>query len=124
MSNLGGYQTLTTIAKKVHGPKNLVILLVGGGIAIGAAATAGGGAIKKKIQTEFDKKKKAAEAAVIFTVTKEMRSNEGLLFKTGDKFKILERDGDAGLIELIGNENNPYFVSLKFLSGISDYKEN
>lgn len=30
MSNLGGYQLLTTFAKKVGGPRNLVALIAGG----------------------------------------------------------------------------------------------
>ena len=45
-----------------------------------------------------------------------------LHFKVGDQFKVLDVDGDAGLIEIIGDNNSPYFVSLKFLSSISDYK--
>lgn len=31
MSNLGGYQVMTTLAKKLGGPKNLAILTMGGG---------------------------------------------------------------------------------------------
>ena len=38
------------------------------------------------------------------------------------QFKVLERDGDAALIEIMNDENNPYFISAKFLSSISDYK--
>ena len=36
MSNLGGYQKLTTFAKKVGGPGNLVVLIAGSGVAVGA----------------------------------------------------------------------------------------
>ncbi|SHN53908.1 hypothetical protein SAMN02745247_01112 [Butyrivibrio hungatei DSM 14810] len=123
MSNLGGYQVLTTVAKKVHGPGKLLALLLGGGLVLGVGATKGTEAIINKIKSETDKKQKASEAAVVYKVDKEGRSNEGLLFKPNDEFKVLERDGDAGLIELIGNNNNPYFVSLKFLSSISNYAE-
>ena len=45
-----------------------------------------------------------------------------LLFSVDDTFKVLEIDGDATLIEKIGDENNPYFVSGCFLESISDYK--
>ena len=44
------------------------------------------------------------------------------LFSVDDTFKVLEIDGDAALIEKIGDENNPYFVSGCFLESISDYK--
>ncbi len=122
MSNLGWYQILTSMAKKVGGPKRLVGILVGGGALLGGGGVAGGYALKKKISSAQAKKKKEAEAAIIYTVNMEGKSNEGLLFKVGETFRVLETDGDAGLIEKIGDENNPYFVSLKFLSTISDYK--
>ena len=34
MSNLGGYQWLTTAAKKVRGPKNLVLMILGAGAVV------------------------------------------------------------------------------------------
>ena len=49
-------------------------------------------------------------------------SNENLVFKLGDKFKVLEFDGDAVLIEKIGDSNNPYVASSEFLGKISNYK--
>ena len=121
MSNLGWYQIMTTMAKKVGGPLKLFGLVAGGGAIIGGGAVAGGSAIKKKVQKELDYKKKAEAAAMIHTVQKEGSSNEGLTFNVGDKFKVLEVDGDAALIEKLEDENNPYFVSAKFLSSISDY---
>ena len=42
MSNLGGYQKLTTFAKKVGGPGNLVVLIAGSGVAVGAIAVKAG----------------------------------------------------------------------------------
>ncbi len=49
MSNLGWYQILTTMAKKVGGPKILIALLAGGGALLGGGAVAGGNAIKKEV---------------------------------------------------------------------------
>ena len=122
MSNLGGYQILTTIAKKVGGPKGLVALLIGVGALLGGGTVAGGDAIIKKISSKYEKKRQAEAMAKVYTVNKEGRSNEGLFFAEGDTFRVLEVDGDAGLIEKIGDNNNPYFVSRKFLSSISDYE--
>lgn len=121
MSNLGWYQVMTTIAKKVGGPKQLFALVVTASFTFGGTVTAGVIAIKEKISTQVDKKKNAATAEKKYTVKVESQSKEGLLFKAGDTFRILETDGDAGLIEIIGDENNPYFVSLGFLQSISDY---
>ncbi len=122
MSNLGWYQILTTMAKKVGGPKILIALLAGGGALLGGGAVAGGNAIKKKVSSELEKKRQAEMRAKVYTVKKEGKSNEGILFLEGETFKVLEVDGDAGLIEKIGDDNNPYFVSRKFLCSISDYE--
>ena len=124
MGNLGWYQILTTAAKKLGGPKQLIGILVGGGAILGGGAVIGGATIKKKVTSKLNKKKQIADAAIIHTVKAEGESKEGLHFNAGDKFKVLEADGDAGLIEIVGDDNNPYFVSLNFLSSISDYKPN
>ncbi len=123
MSNLGWYQILTTLAKKVGGPKQLMGLLIGSGALLGVGAVSAGSALKKKITSEIEKKRNTEKAAVIYTVSVEGTSNEGLHFKVDDKFKVLDNDGDAGLVEVIGDSNSPYFVSIKFLSSISDYKQ-
>lgn len=122
MSNLGWYQVMTTLAKKVGGPLKLAGLLVGGGAALGGGAVVGGQKVAKKVNQYRDKKKKAEEAAVVYEVHTDGKSNEGLVFTVGDRFRILETDGDAVLIEKIGDKQNPYFVSGKFLASISDYK--
>jgi hypothetical protein len=57
----------------------------------------------------------------IYTVTTEGTSNEGLEFKIGDPFKVLETDKDAVLIEKIGDSDNPYFMSAELLKNISNY---
>ena len=122
MGNLGWYQLMTTAAKKVGGPKRLFALILGGGAALGGGAVIGCGAIKSKIAQELNKKKQEEAASVVYTVRCEGNSNEGLLFEVGEQFKILETDGDAGLIEKLGDANSPYFVSLRFLQSISNYE--
>ena len=121
MGNLGYYQIMTTVAKKVGGPIKLAGIILGTGAVLGGGAVAGVSNIKKKVSSELEKKKKIEQAAVVHTVNAEGRSKEGLHFKVGDKFKVLDADGDAGLIEIIGDNNSPYFVSLRFLSAISNY---
>lgn len=121
MSNLGWYQVMSTTAKKVGGPLKLVGLVLGSGIVIGGSTVLGGQAAAKKLVKKLDEKKREAASAVIYKVHTEGRSNEGLLFSVDDTFKVLEIDGDAALIEKIGDENNPYYVSARFLRRISDY---
>ena len=119
VSNLGWYQIITTAAKKVGGPKNLIGLIFGGGTIVGGGVVAGVSAIKKKVVSKFEQKESEIKAAIIHTVKVEGKCNEGLAFSVGDQYRILELDGDAALIEKIGDKNNPYFVSAKFLNSIS-----
>lgn len=122
MGNLGWYQIMTTMAKKVGGPLNLAAALFGGGAAFGAGAVIGGSAIKDKVAKKLEEKKNQEKTAIVYIVTTEGQSNEGLIFKVNDRFKVLEVDGDAALIEKFGDSNNPYYVSAKFLKKISDYE--
>ena len=122
MSNLGAYQWLTTTAKKLGGPKNFVMIVAGSG----AAVYKGGEFLIKKAVKEMKKrmsKEKLLEIGdtKLYTVTVEDTSNEGLVFKIGDQFRILETDKDAVLIEKIGDSNNPYFVLADLLRNISNY---
>lgn len=125
MSNLGWYQKIVTISKAAGGPEKLVGLLVGGGIVIGSALGTGGTLLWQKVikplKTKKIKEITYLENGKIFTVSVDGKDDNGLEFKIGDKYKILNRDADAILIEIIGNKNNPYFVSADFLRTISDF---
>lgn len=126
MSNLRGYQVLTTVAKKVGGPGKLVALIAGGGAVVGGIAFKSGEFVikkgKKAIAKRREQSKKLNESAqIIYTVKQDGESNDELIFKRGDSFRVLESDGDAILIELIGNENNPHFISKDLLEQISDF---
>ena len=123
MSNLGGYQWLTTSAKKVGGSVNLVLLIAGSGAVI---YKGGEILVKKAVKTvrKLHVDNTVSElTGEVYTVNMQGVSNEGLTFEVGDSFKVLELDGDAVLIERIGYANNPYFVSLELLEEISDYKK-
>lgn len=119
MSNLGWYQKMTTLAKKVGGPLPFLGIVALGGYAIGRMGEAGA----KTIYKSFKEKKYQSMAIEkqLFTVKVNGKSNEGLQFSVGEQFKVLEIDGDAVLIEKIGDMNNPYFVSVTLLRSISDF---
>lgn len=118
MSNLGYYQTLTTVMKRVGGPIAFVVELAGAGAVAGSAITMGivARVFKRK------KKHKKADSKRVFRVNKIGIDNKGKRFNIGDSFRVLERDKDAVLIEIIGDKNNPYFEAEDFLQTISDYK--
>ena len=122
MSNLGLYQTMTTMAKAVGGPLNLAGCVAGGGALAGAGLTATIILIMQKVAEKQEERQREAETAFVYTVHRDGQSNEGLVFKTGDQFKVLFVHDDAVLIEKLGDSNNPYFVSSELLKAISDYK--
>lgn len=119
MSNLGAYQWITTMSKKVGGPEKLIALIAVGSIAIYKGSEI---AVKKLIKAVKKSKAKAKEKGPAYKVTIPGESNEGLKFKIGDKFYVLETDGDVILIEKIGDLNNPYFVDINLLNKITNYK--
>ena len=120
MSNLGLYQKMTTWAKKMGGPVQLAAAIFVGGYIIIRPIEAGVKLGWKKYK--ISKSRKEIEDLPIYTVNTKGKSNEGVSFSKGDTFKVLEVDGDAALIELIGDKNNPYFASVEFLKAISDYQ--
>jgi hypothetical protein len=124
MSNLGGYQLLTTLAKKSGSPGKLVALLIGGGVAIGLVAGKGITYTSAKVKAKIDKIKTENKFKdIIFDVIADGKDNSGLEFRVGDKYRILESDGDAILIEKLGDIKNPYFLSGDFLRTISNFTD-
>lgn len=123
MSNLGGYQKMTAWAKKVGGPKNLVAILLASGAVIYKVGEVG---VKEGIKIikrcNKGKEKIAIDVDNFYVVKSYGKSNEGLEFNTGDRYKVIESDEDAILIEKIGDSNNPYFLSSDFLRSISDFE--
>lgn len=120
MSNLGLYQTMTKVAKKFGGPLGLAVTTAVGGYVVIRIGEAGTKKIVKTVKN-YIRDKKVINSEYI-TVSKDGKSNEGLIFSMGDKYRALEKDGDAVLIEKKNDSNNPYFVSAEFLKSISDYK--
>lgn len=123
MGNLGSYQTLTTMSKKVGGPKKLVTLLVGGGVVLGVTIEKSRKYIdkkKKELLYKFKNKNYSVEKDNIYIIIKNCEINKELKLEENNLYRILECDGDVALIELIGNDNNPYIASKKVLENISE----
>lgn len=117
MSNLGRYQTMTRLAKKVGGPTALaVITFVSGYVAI-RPAEAGA---KRIIRRAKNPTPPCEWKGRTFQVTVDGDEKEVHL-RVGGSYRVLECDGDAILIEVVGDANNPYFVSSKFLRSVSDF---
>jgi hypothetical protein len=118
MGNLGNYQRMTQLAKQIGGPLPLAgAVALGGWIVIRVAEAGFKGA-------RMVRRKQAAsthEPHQIFVVGTEADCGAGLTLHVGEEFRVLERDGNVVLIEVLGNADNPYFVSAEILARVSDF---
>lgn len=118
MSNLGLYQLMVVAAKRVGGPHKLFGL-----VSLGSSLTTAGVILGiSKIKKAIDEKEREKESKIVYTVNQDGITNDGLQFKTGEKFKVMVKVKDIGvLIEKVGEQGNPYVVSFEFIRAISDY---
>ena len=72
-----------------------------------------------KDKRKSDKPKSNLES---FVFTENGIGENGLSFSKGDKFFIVAIHDDAILIEKENDDNNPYFVSAKWLQTLSNYE--
>ena len=116
MSNLGTYQVMTTVAKRMGGPGYLLIACGGAGYCILRVAEAGG---KKAVKAyKMHKETKEKEASPTYSIVVPYSDKFGLQLKAGDRVRIVETDGDSYLIDKLGDKNNPYFISGEKLKAI------
>ena len=115
MSNLGWYQTMTTVSKTMGGPVNFVVANSVGGYLLLRIVEGGIKWVIKRVKARNNQKEgKSAE----YEVKTYGKDDQGLELKPGEVVKILGRDGDAVLIEKLEADNNPYFVSADFLKRV------
>ena len=146
MSNLGGYQWLTTFCKKVGGPFVGTLIIAGAGYITGRSIEFGAKKALDKVKENLDTDKENCNnkpvqdngnnvteiedpqkntsdvnqlESIIKTVKKAGLDNQGLSFEPGDEIKVIDQDGDSVLIEKMGDDNNPYFIDAAFLNDIT-----
>lgn len=122
MGNLGQYQFLTTVAKKVGGPAALLVVTAISGWFVGRVTEAGGKKIAKVAKSKRTKHSEPIpDSDQIFTVHTAGDATGELKFQVDDEYRVLERNKDAVLIEVLSNADNPYFVSSEILASLSDF---
>lgn len=115
MSKWAEYEMITTVAKKVGGPKKLVALIASGGVAIGVGF--------KTIYDKITKKIKSVKANnhYAYSVNKTGYINDSIKLCEGTEFIVLNRDEDAVIIA-IKNTDEIYAAKYEMLLQLSDYK--
>lgn len=130
MGNLGWYQLMTTVAKKVGGPKQLLALVAVGGYVIIRGVEAGGKKVIKlvkkviKLFKKDNKEKSTSKVLPAYKFIIDGKDDKGLIFSSGDVFYVAARHDDVILIEKEKDDNNPYFVSVDWLMKVSSFKDN
>lgn len=123
MGNLGWYQLMTTVAKKVGGPKQLLALVATGGYVIIRGVEAGGKKVIKLVKKD-NKEKSTSKVLPAYKFIIDGKDDKGLIFSSGDVFYVAARHDDVILIEKEKDDNNPYFVSVDWLMKVSSFKDN
>lgn len=125
MSNLGLYQVFSTVAKKVGGPGRLLSIVAIGGYAVLRTVEGGGKASIKKIRDRgvipAGEPVGLPEPDHTYTVAIGAECGGGLTLNVGDQVRVVDRDGDALMVEVVGDAGNPYWVSATQLAAISDF---
>lgn len=122
MSNLGAYQVMTTLAKRVGGPKFLLGYTMVGGYFVLRISEAGVKKVVTTIKSLYADLSDNAQDCNEYTVTTSATGNDGVHYHAGDKIRILDQlEGNAALIEKVGDENSPYLETVSFLKSISSY---
>lgn len=120
MSNLGMYQIFTTVAKKVGGPKVLTGIIMAAGYVVIRSVEAGGKQIIKIVKENTNK---SDELKPMFSFLQSGVGENNIKFNKNDKFRIMSTHDDVALIEKENDNNNPYFVSLSWITKVSNYKK-
>jgi hypothetical protein len=129
VGNLGAYQIMTMLAKRVGGP---VVL---GGIVALAGGTGGGIAVYKG-RNQIERAMQCIKEKLGFTsgvsgLQKEDRTytcnadcelSKELTLKQNNKFNVLYSDDEMALINVIGDDNSPYIVGREKLESVSDFE--
>lgn len=118
MSNLGMYQILTTVSKKVGGPAALTGILMAAGYVVFRSVEAGGKEILKLVK---EKTMKPTELNAIYSFVVTGVGDNNLQFEKNDTFIVAATHDDVVLIEKQNDNDNPYFVSLVWLKKVSNY---
>lgn len=125
MSNLGDYQRIVSLIKSLGGPeaaKKYAVAAAGGIFVAGGFAFAGAQKGVGKVRSRLAKRSdQCASTGQTFTIHTDAVDDSGLKFRAGGKFTVMECDATAILIEVLGDADNPYFVSSEFLTSISDF---
>lgn len=128
VGNLGGYQVITTLIKKLGGPKRagfaLVAAFVGTNAATGILSYRAGKANGEAGPSVPSTLGAGAEPSCPangseHVVSRAATSNDGTTFSPGERLRVMDSDGDAVMVERIGDEGSPYWVSRGFLESIA-----
>lgn len=133
-SNLGGYQNITKIIKTLGGPKASLVLLATGisFIGFGSFTLGKNYAASKKGSIENDSKLSDSAHAEpnsssletkdpTYTASVDFDYDGGLTLRAGDTFRVVQVIDEMVFIEMIGESNNPYLVSIHDLNQYTDY---
>lgn len=114
--NLGSYQTMVTLAKSVGGPKRLAVAVATAGFVVPRAVEAGvRGMGRRSAAASREPHMPAFHAGEHVLTCREVPLGGGVRLPSGAAAQVIEQDGDAVLITVVGRDDNPHVVTASAL---------
>lgn len=120
MSNLGLYQVVTTLMKRAGGPKKFFAMILGAGAAGGAAATLAIQKVKSIVEKRMGPNVPLDDIEFPYQFTKKGKEGREEV-NSGEKFRVVNNDGEVVFIQKESDPDYYYFLSEKFLMKVSDF---
>lgn len=121
MGNLGAYQAVTTLMKKVGGPVQLAVIVIGAGYIVLRPAEEGARRFARSLKKKWEKKKLFG-GADINHMTADLCLANGVTLNAGDEFAVLAVENDEALL-MPKHGDASIILPIKLLCEVSDYRK-
>ncbi|WP_291289072.1 hypothetical protein [Enorma sp.] len=121
MGNLGAYQAVTTLMKKVGGPVPFAVIVIGAGYIVLRPAEEGARRFARSLKKKWEKKKLFG-GADINHMTADLCLANGVTLNAGDEFAVLAVENDEALL-MPKHGDAAIILPVKLLCEVSDYRK-
>ncbi|PRZ40900.1 hypothetical protein CLV47_11365 [Antricoccus suffuscus] len=120
--NLGGYQVLVTVVKKLGGPATATAAVATALVAVGSTGTLGAQKIIQRLKGDRRSQSQASNEPSWIEVVDHVANDNGITLEVGARFRVIATTDDTVVIEIEGHKDNPHVVAGDYLASISAFE--